>query len=199
MTLCGATFLPLWKASSNTFRPFDEFTWMSHHLGITNTQQNTDFTNKNLSKIRMHVDENRGATLLPFDTPLATPLGVLTSSCECYITWESQTRNKTLILAINMHVKYAGIRFFVYDITWCHTSALWKASSNTFRHFEKFMWMLHHLGITSRLQNTDFGNKYARKIRMHTFFRFYYPCIAKSEGVLGEMGECGCWVLHCRC
>ena len=84
---------------------------MSHHLGITNTQQNTEFANKNLRKIRMHTDEKRGATLLPFDTPLATPLGVLTSSRACYITWESQTP----ISAINTHVKYACIRFFVYD------------------------------------------------------------------------------------
>ena len=58
----------------------------------------------------------RDATLLPFERPLATPLGILTSSHECYITWESQTRNKTPISAINTHVKYACIRFFVSSI-----------------------------------------------------------------------------------
>ena len=144
---------------------------MLHHLGITNKQQNTDFANKYLHKIRMHTDNKRCATLLPFEMPLATPSGVLMSSHECYITWESQTSNKTPISEINTHVKYAGICFFVSDITWCHTFALWMAFSNNLRHFDEFTWMLHHLGITNKQQNPNFSNKYARKISMHTFFR----------------------------
>ena len=156
---------------------------MSHHLGITNTQQNTDFTNKNLSKIRMHVDEKQGATLLPFDTPLATPLGALTSSCECYITWESQTRNKTLILAfVFSFMTLRDATLLPFERPLATPLGILTSSCECYITWES------QAGCKTPISAID------THVRMHTFFRFYYSCIAKSEGVLGEMGECGCWI-----
>ena len=63
-------------------------------------------------KNKLFVMTLRGATLSPFETPRATPLGILTSSYECYITLESQTSNKTPISPIITCVKCTCILFF---------------------------------------------------------------------------------------
>ena len=81
----------------------------------TNKHKNTSFSNKCLRKIRMHTDGITWCYTYTFEMPLATPSGILMSSRECYITWESQTSNKTPISAINMCVKHACMCFFVFS------------------------------------------------------------------------------------